>query len=159
MVTKRGWVLAALTMGGLSIGTSEAAAQVALGAQALFGTEQDFGLGGRLVTGLGTSQPLEFQGGFNLFFPEGPRDYWEINGNVWYTFQTPARGAPYAGGGLNIGRRSGGDHSVSDTQLGLNLGGGYRFNFTNTAPFIEARFTLAGHEQFVIAAGVLFGGF
>jgi hypothetical protein len=156
---KKGSVLSALVLGTLLFGSSDAGAQVRLGAEAMFGTETDFGLGGRIVAGLGTSLPLEFQGGFNLFFPEGPRDYWEVNGNVWYTFETPASGAPYAGGGLNIGRMSGGSESASDTKLGINLGGGYRFNFTNTAPFVEARFTVGGHDQFVIAAGVLFGGF
>ncbi|MDH3733687.1 MAG: hypothetical protein OEU54_09145 [Gemmatimonadota bacterium] len=155
---KKGVLLTALAIAGLLTVPTRADAQVAFGPEAMFGTEFDFGLGGRLVAGLGTEIPLEFQGGFNIFFPDGPRDYWELNGNVWFTIDTPAIGAPYVGGGLNIGRRTSSE-SVSSTELALNIGGGYRFNFTNTAPFIEARFALGGHEQFVIGGGFLFGGF
>lgn len=154
---KKGIVLAALTVVGLLVGPVAVEAQVGFGAQALFGSETDFGIGGRLQTGLGTSAPIDFQGGFNLFFPDGTRDYWELNGNIWYRFEVAGSGVPYAGGGINIGRLSAGEESVSNTELGLNLGGGYRFGGVNTKPFIEARFTVAGHEQFVIAGGVLFG--
>ena len=155
---KKGVLLAALAVGASLGVAAPAQAQAGFGAQALFGSETDFGLGARVVAGLGSSIPLEFQGGFNLFFPDGPRDYWEINGNVWYTIETDSTGAPYVGGGLNIGRMSGGD-AESNTELAVNLGGGYRFGFTNTSPFIEARFAVGGHDQFVIGGGVLLGNF
>ena len=158
---RRGVVVVALVSAlSLASDADPAAAQdVEFGAEALFGSETDFGLGLRILTALGASSPVDFQGGFNLFFPDGRRDYWEINGNVWYRFETAGQGAPYAGAGLNIGHLGAGPDASSDTQLGLNLGGGYRFNFTNTSPFVEARFTVAGHEQFVFGGGVLFRGF
>jgi hypothetical protein len=155
---KKGTLLSLLALGGLLVGADEGNAQVRGGAQALFGSEMDFGLGVIAAIDLGTTAPLEVQAGFNLFFPDGPREFWEFNGNLWYQFETGGQGLPYAGGGLNIGRANTGIDGGADTQLGLNLGGGYRFNYSNTAPFVEARFTVAGHEQFVVGFGVLFGG-
>jgi len=150
-------LLAVLATVGLPRG---AGAQVAFGAEALFGSDTDFGIGGRLQTDLKTAIPLDFAGSFDLFFPDGPADYWEINGNVWYDIHIPhASGVPYIGGGLNIGHRDPGGDRSSDTDFGLNLGGGYRFNFSKTSPFLEARFTVGGVDQFVIGGGVLLGWF
>lgn len=161
MRTRRGPGLVALlgllATAGVATG---AEAQVALGAEALFGSATDFGIGARIQTDLETAIPLDFSGTFDLFFPDGPADYWEINGNVWYEINLPnAVGVPYVGGGLNIGRFDPGGDGHADTELSLNLGGGYRFDFTNTSPFIEARFTLGGVEQFVVGGGVLVGWF
>ncbi len=156
---KKGVVLSALALGGLLFTSSPAHAQVAFGAEALFGSDTDFGLGARVQTDLGTSIPLDFSGSFDLFFPDGPADYWEINGNVWYEIEVAGSGVPYVGAGLNIGHIDPGGDGFSDTELAVNLGGGYRFDFTNTSPFVEARFTIGGVEQFVIGGGVLIGWF
>jgi hypothetical protein len=154
-----------LTVAGVSIlslsGARGVQAQALFGAEVLFGTETDVGIGGRVHVDLGSGVPnLEFQGGFALFFPDGPADYWEINGNVWYRIETrgDSNVLPYVGGGLNIGHHDRDDFE-GDTDLGLNLGGGVRFPFQNTTPFLEARFTVGGEEQFIIGGGVLFGGF
>lgn len=157
---RKGLLLAALALGGLAFAAEQADAQVGFGAEAMFGSKTDFGIGGRALAGLGTTAPLEFHGGFALYFPDGPAEFWELNGNVWYRIDASIpNGNPYVGGGLNIGRISSTDDGPSSTELGLNLGGGFRWSFTNTAPFIEARFVVAGHEQFVIGGGVVFGGF
>jgi hypothetical protein len=156
----RKWTIVATlaVAGSLAGAPRDAGAQATFGAEALFGTDTDFGIGGRIHADLGTSAPLEFQAAFDLFFPEGPAEYWEINANLWYEIES-AGGAvqPYLGGGLNIGHGSGGN-GFSDTDLGLNLGGGVKFIGRNTTPFIEGRFTVGGIEQFVIGGGVLLGG-
>jgi hypothetical protein len=157
---KKGQVLTVLAIGAFLFGAADARAQIAFGAEALFGSETDFGLGARVQTDLGTSIPLDFSGSFDLFFPDGPADYWEINGNVWYEIDVAgAAGVPYVGAGLNIGHVDPGGEGFSDTELAVNLGGGYRFDFANTSPFIEARFTIGGVDQFVIGGGVLLGWF
>ncbi len=155
---KRVLFLAALFLGVIASGASPVTAQMEFGAEAMFGSETDAGLGARLQLPLGTEIPLDFQGGFNLFFPDGPAEYWEINGNLWYTIPTSGSTnvEPYAGGGINLGHAS--VSGFSNTDIGLNLGGGARFIFENTTPFVEARFVIGGAEQFVIGAGVLFGG-
>ena len=118
----------------------QAEGQALFGAEALFGSDTDFGLGGRVVLDLGTTAPLEFQGGFDLFFPDGPAEYWEINGNVWYQIATRSSDTqPYVGGGLNIGHIDPGGSRFSDTELGINLGGGLKFLASrNTTPVPEA---------------------
>jgi hypothetical protein len=155
---KKGLLLTALAISGLAFGPGQAAAQVGVGAEAMFGSKTDFGLGGRVLAGMGTTAPLDFQGGFAIYFPDGPAEFWEANANIWYRIDASLpNGDPYVGGGLNIGRASG--EGASSTELGVNLGGGFRWNFTNTAPFVEARFVVGGHDQFVIGGGVAFGGF
>jgi len=155
---RKGLLISGLLGGFLFCLPSGASGQALFGAEALFGTDTDFGLGGRVHLDLGTSAPLEFQGAFDLFFPDGPADYWEINANLWYNIETSGSSTalPYLGGGLNIGHTSVED--FDDTELGVNLGGGVKFGYTNTIPFLEARVTLGGVEQFVIGGGVLFGG-
>lgn len=152
--------IAALGLLALS-GPTEARAQTMFGAEAMVGTDTEFGLGGRFHVDLAPGvRNLEVMGSFDYFFPDGPTDYWEINGNVWY--RIPVRGnstaVPYVGGGLNIGHLDR-EATEDDTDVGLNLGGGLRFLFENTIPFLEARVTIGGVEQFVIGGGVLFGRF
>lgn len=144
----------------LSWTPERADAQALFGAEMLFGSETDIGLGVRAHADLAPGVPnLEVQGAFDLFFPDGSSDYWEINGNLWYRFEVRggSNAVPYAGGGLNIGRRERDD--FDETDLGLNLGGGVRFLFENTIPFLEARVTVGGVDQLVVGGGVLFGSF
>ena len=150
---------AGVLIGLLAIGHTGAHAQVAVGAEALFGSDKDFGIGGRIHVPLGTSLPMEFQGSFDLFFPDGPQEYWEINGNLLYLFElveAPTT-VPYAGGGFNIGRES--TLGISEPELGVNFVGGVRFELASTTPFLEARILWGGAGQFVIGGGFLFGGF
>lgn len=140
---------------------------VSFGVQGSFGTETDFGIGGRVVFGLRSlfpRTPLDAHVSFDYFFPDEPAGtdltYWEINGNVGYRIPN-VRGswAPYVGGGLSIAHASVdiGLGSASDTDVGLNLLGGSTFGTrSKVQPFAEARVTLGGGEQFVITGGVRF---
>ena len=146
---------ASLCAGLLMSGAAPAAAQVYGGAQALWGSDSDFGVGGTLLANIENAN-LEFAGSFNLFFPDGDDDFWETNANVFYHFHlsgTPSV-LPYLGGGLNISRLSNGS---ADTEAGLNLGGGIRFPMAGVSPFIEARAVISDHDQAVLAFGLIFG--
>ena len=62
---------------------------------------------------------------------------------------------PYAGGGLNIVNLCmDGD---SNTETGLNLGGGIRFPHAGATPFMEAWGVISDVDQFVVTGGFLFG--
>lgn len=149
--------LSAAVFAAVAVAAPQSAEAQRFGAEAAFGSDTDFGIGGRTVVNVSNSVPLDFGGSFLLFFPDGPAEYWEINANLWYPIPTTGGSTvPYVGGGLNIGHQS--VSGFSDTELGLNLGGGARFEMANTTPFIEARFVVGGVEQFVIGGGVLFGG-
>jgi hypothetical protein len=140
---------------------------VSFGVQASFGSDTDFGIGGRVVFGLQSlfpTTPLDAHVGFDYFFPDAPAGvdvtYWEINGNVAYRIPNVRSSlAPYVGGGLNIAHASAasGGVSASDTKVGLNLLGGTTFGTrSKVKPFAEARVILGGGEQFVITGGVRF---
>ncbi len=148
---------------GLAVGFSlltaaPSSAQVHLGPQISLADDADVGIGARLVAGVPQYRGVEFAGSFDVFFPDGDADYWELNGNLIYNFEIPDAGAfrPYAGGGLNIARI---DPPVgdSDTDLGLNVLGGAKFpNEGPVTPYLELRAEIEGGEQFVITGGILF---
>ena len=131
------------------------------GPQVSLAEDADFGVGARVEFDFANS-PLTIIGSFDYYFPDGPVDYWEINGNLIYNFTIPSAPTvtPYAGGGLNIAHASwdGGNlvDDSSDTDAGLNLLGGARFDAGAIMPFIEMKFEIAGGEQFVVTGGLLF---
>ena len=148
------------------LGASELNAQARVGPQLSLGSKQDVGLGARLLVNIKSVEHLAFIGTFDLFFPDDG-SYWELNGNVAYSFDITGAPSlsPYVGGGLNIAHKShdhhhGHDHhhhdGESDTDLGINLLGGTQFGTGSVNPFVELRIELAGGEQFVITGGVLF---
>lgn len=95
---------------------------------------------------------------FTWFFPDG-FDYFEINGDLMYSFPVAADSPvlPFAFGGLNIARTSVdfGGGSVSNTDVGLNLGGGVQFP-GQLSPFAGAKFEIQDATGFVIFGGIGF---
>ncbi len=132
-------------------------AQVRFGVQADWGDNSDFGIGGRLEHGLAKlfpKVPLRGAASFDYFFPGNSLNYWEINYNVFYQLKADAL-TPYAGGGLVLAYASANGNSNSD--LGVNLGGGLKFaTGSKLTPFIEGRIELGAGEQFVLTGGLLF---
>jgi len=127
-----------------------------LGPQLSLAEDYDVGLGGRAVFNVGDPGGWEGIGSFDLFFPDNEVDYWELNGNLVYNFPVEQSRTffPYLGGGLNIGRAE--VAGVSDTELGVNVVGGSKFDAEGLTPFVEARIELEGYEQIVVTGGVLF---
>lgn len=160
------WRVFAAVSAALVIGSADANAQ-AFGIQGSWGDDTDLGIGARLELGLPnllTSQgPLSntfLIGSFDWFFPDfcdniDDCSYYEFNANLAVPI-TASTIDPYAGAGLNIARMSVLD--ASDTEVGLNLLGGLRFNLGGASAFGEGRFVLGGSEQFVLTLGVLVGG-
>lgn len=132
------------------------------GPELSLGTDTDFGIGARLEFDL-AGPPLTVIGSFDYYFPDGSVDYWEINGNLIYNFDLASAPTvtPYAGAGLVISHASWDSNnepleSHSDTDPGLNLLGGVRFDAGSIMPFVEAKFEIEGAEQFVVTGGILF---
>lgn len=146
--------------------SSSAQAQ-AIGIQGVWGEDTDLGLGARLEWGL--NNVFTTQGAFsrtflitefNYYFPDFCEDvddcsFWEINGNIAVPI-TAQTIDPYAGLGLNIARVS--VLGESDSEVGLNLLGGLRFNLGRLGAYTEGRFVLSGAEQFSLTFGLLVGG-
>lgn len=130
-------------------------AQTAFGLQGNWGSEADFGVGGRLLANI-PNVNLEAVVSADIFFPDADIDWLEFNGNIFYHFHVPgtANVLPYAGGGLNVTRLSNGG---STTETGLNLAGGVRFPRPGITPFLEARAVISDADQLVLTFGLLFG--
>ena len=148
------FAIAALAAVAVFAAPRAAQAQVTLGPTAAFHGDFDFGIGATVAA------PLDALGeGFGLladflyFFPEGNLDYLELNGNV--TYDLPLEDSPvmpFVLGGLNIARASveAFGVSASNTEIGLNVGGGIEFDAGSFRPTVGARFELSGGEGFVI---------
>lgn len=134
------------------------------GGQLSFANDANIGIGARMVSDLASLVPsvrdVSLIATFDYFFPGSNVTYWELNGNAVYRATiSGARIAPYVGGGLNIAHAGGsfGGFGASETRVGLNLVGGTWFDTsTSLRPFLELRLELAGGQQFVLSAGLLF---
>ena len=84
--------------------------------------------------------------------------YIEFNTNL--TYDLPLEDAsvvPFVLSGLNVARVSTeGPNDVSDTEIGLNIGGGIKFDSGNLSPRITGRFNLFSSESFTLTFFVPF---
>ena len=136
-----------------------------------FHGEADFGIGGYISIPLDDeSERLAINGSFGMFFPSGASigttevdiDYWEANADLVYSLPIDASVAPFAMAGLNIARVSGGvssdlieqDLSASNTEVGINLGGGIVFPNDTVRPFVGAKYEIGGGEDFMVFGGI-----
>lgn len=143
-------------------GTALTAQAVRFAPQIDFGTNSyNFGLGGRLDLGLAKTfgAPIDGVGSFDYFFGTSGVHIWEINANLFYNFTVPKSNiTPYAGGGLDIGTFTCPLAGCSQTEVGLNLGGGAKFKLPHSkmTPFAEARIELRTASAFVLTGGLYF---
>lgn len=139
---------------------SMAQAQFTLGPIAAFHDDFDFGIGAYASIAVPSlDENLSINPSFVYYFPDG-FDAWEINGDVVYHFEvsdeTPV--LPFAMAGLNIVNVSVDfdGASASDTEIGLNLGGGISFRAESLSPFVGAKFEIQDGSGFVVFGGVGF---
>ncbi|MGI9628999.1 MAG: hypothetical protein ACR2QM_19365 [Longimicrobiales bacterium] len=162
------WAVLFLLAVGLTGPSALSAQLVAIAPQVSFGDEADLGFGVRAAFEAPSFSPnIEVHLGFDLFFPDDPPGvdigYMEANANVIRYFRvsdTPTL-LPYLGAGFNFGRTSQSQDgisfsSTSNTELGVNMLGGVRFNLSSYDPFLEVRLQLGGGEQAVATTGLRF---
>lgn len=133
-----------------------ASAQVTVGPVLAYDSDIEFGLGASVGTALPSlGEGFGLLADFIYFFPPGDGfDYFELNGNVTYDFPLENSSVvPFLLGGLNLARASvdlGALGSGSNTELGLNLGGGIDFDLGNFRPTAGLRAEINGGEATVI---------
>ncbi len=177
------WAALAVTAG-LIVVAQPVLAQASFGPQLAWGDDSDFGIGGRIDFDL--AGPLAIDDGpFQNLFGSATGSYFfhncdplvpdsvdcgfiEFNGNAGVPFaieDTSLTG--YFGGGVHLTRFSVDTHGpvedpgvipVADTEIGLNLLGGLKYPLGDLTGFVEGKFGLVGTSQFIISAGILFGG-
>lgn len=124
-------------------------AQVLLGPEVAWNDDADFGVGVGVETRLPSLHPaISFMGDFLWFFPDFDADYFEFNGNLTYDLPLEETTVvPFALAGLNVATVDGsGD---GDTDVGLNLGGGVKFNMGSFRPRVAGRFAV-GNDTFTL---------
>ena len=151
-----------LSLGNTAFGQDNAKNRLGFFLAASSGDIDEIGLGGIGEFRIADKVTLSPQ--LILYFPEdrGGYDvnYFEINVNANYYFYNTDIFEFYGLGGLNLTRAHWDDdngNDDSDTELGLNLGGGINFEIGKSfVPFSELRFTIGDYDQFVISAGLKF---
>jgi hypothetical protein len=151
-------LLGAMVLAGMLLAPAAAQAQLTVGPVAAFHDDFDFGIGGFAAIPVPSLDPnLSINPSFVYFFPSDPFNFWEINGDVVYQFQvsesTPV--LPFALAGINIAN-FGIDGGGSNTEIGLNLGGGIGFRAESLQPFAGAKFEIQDGSGFVLFGGVGF---
>ena len=163
-------LFAVLALSAVATLPSTAAAQ-RFGAQAGYGTEvEGLSIGARaefdLKNTFSKNAPwsnVMFVPAFDYYFPDCGAgvdcSFWELTPALVVPFQT-ASTKPYLGAGLSFARTAVevGGTTASDTETGLALLGGLRFNLGTMPAFTEARITLHDADQLTLAFGFLFGG-
>jgi hypothetical protein len=144
------------------VGTAQAQG-VRFAPELSLGEDSDFGIGARARFDMSStfrSPGFFIVGSFDYFFPGNNFNYWELNGNLgWQIPGVRGNVQPYIHGGLNYGHASVDNctGNCGDSDVGINLGGGMNLNTrTRIMPFLEAKFTLGGGDQFVLTGGVYF---
>lgn len=134
---------------------ADSEAQIYFGPHLNVATDTDVGIGGRVLANVEEAN-LELVGSLDVYFPDGPTDFWAINANSFYHFHLEDSPSvlPYVGGGLNIAQVSNGEDA---TEVGVNIGGGVRFSLDNISPFIEGKTVISDFDQAVITFGFLLG--
>ena len=150
---------------------SHASSQLQAGPYLAYHDDADLGIGAFVGIPMpALHENISFVGDFGIFFPGNAGhdqvdvNYWEINGDLIYRFPMPDLSfTPWALGGLNIAHGSVGvtlgelgDVSGSNTDIGLNVGGGVTFGSGSMQPFAGVKFELGGGEGAVIFGGLSF---
>jgi hypothetical protein len=152
-------LLGAVALAGMLLVPAAANAQLTVGPMAAYHDDNvNFGIGGFADIAVPSLDPnLSIMPSVMFYFPDDPFSFWEVNGDVLYRFEvspdTPV--LPFAMAGLNIAT-AGIDGGPSNTDIGLNLGGGIGFRSESLSPFVGAKFEIQDGSSFVLFGGVGF---
>jgi hypothetical protein len=140
-------------------------AQTTVGPFLAFHDDFDFGVGAYVTFPVEEiHENLAFSGSFGYFFPDdggGAVDvtYWELNADAILRIPTESAVRPFLLGGINIARVDvdvTGLGGGSNTEAGLNLGGGVAFPGESFTPMVGAKLQIDGGDGFMIFGGLGF---
>ncbi len=88
---------------------------------------------------------------------------WDMNFNAHYLFVNDANLRVYALAGIHYASFSwdidepGFSMSISDSEVGFNIGAGLEYDFGGAMFFAEPKFSINGWDQLAVTAGIRFG--
>lgn len=154
---RKATLFAAVLSAAIVLAPRSAQSQVYLGPEVAWSNDFDFGVGVGVEFGLPQLfTGANFMGDFLYFWEGDDFTYFEFNANL--TYDLPLEDVPvvpFALAGVNIGRTSvdsDSELSGSNTDVGLNVGGGFKFHIGSFRPWIMGRVALGGTEAFTVTA-------
>lgn len=134
---------------------------MAVGVQFALGTGDSFtnmGLGAKFQWNV--INRLRIEPSFNYFFKKDLVSMWDINANVHYQFPVGAKINLYPLAGLSVlgTKASVLGFSASDTEFGVNVGGGVDFKLSEKLILnVEPKYKISGAwSRFIVSAGVAY---
>ncbi|TNE35164.1 hypothetical protein EP342_01995 [bacterium] len=108
--------------------------------------------------------PITIAPDFKYYFTDEFVTFWEINANVHYVVSEKNDIGLFLLGGLNLASQSvsfnlgpfGGSSSISNTEIGLNLGVGADFKVSSFYITPEVKYVLSSYNQLVIGVSAMF---
>lgn len=136
--------------------------QTKLGAQLVYGTTTEFGLGAKANFDI-SGTAISVAPSFNYFFGESAgaasTSVFTINADAHYNVASGEGLTLYPLAGLNLTNQSVTvlNNSASATKIGFNVGGGLQYGISSALTgFFEAKYVIGTFDQAVFSAGVLF---
>lgn len=103
---------------------------------------------------------LRVEPSFTYFLKKDYVSMWDISANAHYQFMLSEKFDIYPLAGLSImGVKAGiGEYKVSDSEFGLNLGGGVDFDLSSSLALnVEAKYKIGGNwSRFIASVGVVY---
>lgn len=134
--------------------------QTEIGGGLVFGSDIEE-LGITLDGNFYISDQFSISPNLTFFFAEDPVNFFTINADGRYNFEVGSETIVYPLGGLNLAFTSidtggfGGD--TSNTELGINLGGGINYFFSDNLGILgELKFVVGDADQIVLTGGITY---
>ncbi|SHF49871.1 hypothetical protein SAMN05443144_109102 [Fodinibius roseus] len=137
---------------------AQESSDVKIGGGIAYGTEAE-AIGVQIGAKYAFTPEISGAADFTYFFPD-VIDWWEINANGHYHFYAEEGTRVYGLAGLNYATLSydmGSLGSASDSEVGLNIGGGAEFAMDFADIYTELKYVLGSTDQLGISAGLRFG--
>lgn len=163
---------AVLALGLAAVAPSSAQAQIGFVVQANYALDgiEAFGVGAGVNFGIGSlteKHGIRGEATFDYFLPDDygfggqgySYNYWQINANALMDIKAVQN--LYVGTGLNYSKASVDYDGVgcdfcSNSDIGLNVIGGYKLGSGKAAPFVQGRLELGGGSNLVVTGGFRF---
>ncbi len=135
--------------------------EMSVGAQVAFGSGDSYsnvGIGAKFRYNV--IDNLRIEPSFTYFLEKDYLSMWDISANAHYLFPVGSRFTLYPLAGLSVMgvKADVGDHSASDSEFGINLGGGVDFDLTHNLVLNgELKYKVGGDwSRLIIGIGVAY---
>jgi len=160
-VLKQAALLALVAAMSMTTAVAQTKGDKAVGANLSLGmgdSFSNFGIGAKFQYNI--TNPLRLEGAFTYFLKKDLMSMWDASVNVHYLFSVANKLAVYPLAGLGVlgTKVSYGGYSDSDTEFGVNLGGGLDYRITEKLiGNVEAKYQIHSHwDRLLLSVGIAY---